>query len=478
MQDPHQRLIKAATRPLADNAEMKHAAADFLKNRITDEGDPADTMVARWEKVDARKGKSFWRIGLWVAVVTLSATAVVADFEEVRRFVPWGKWLATGSIIAPIPESGVDRIASKLNDTDKLLLFGDLTKASQEERREALWRSEPGNPAYFADYAAAYMRERNALPPDFLETASRIDPTNSWFTYQAAATEAKDAVKSKPRKSKKVAGKTVYEEPKAWEILDQARFDRALLLLKQARNQPKCTDYSAELLRKRLLLLPQGNLIEQLDSGSCLSTTSGFSSLRLMVLAKVIAAKAWSLGENGDIPGFQEIATDGDLFLRRIYSEQNGLLVDKLAISVVAGEILESFAAAAEKSGLQDTALPWKAIAAHLNERKERRNSRKFIVDGKAVESGRTTGGFIGGSIERLAGFVDSQPPLTDAELIPQRLFEHEILSRGCSYISWVVMALCLGFVAAYRFRVAVLSRRLARRMEDLLVASDCHLLT
>ncbi|HEX7260438.1 MAG TPA: hypothetical protein VF258_01365, partial [Luteolibacter sp.] len=87
MQDSRKNLIEAATRTLTDNAELKHAAADFLENRITDEGDPADAMVARWEQVDARKGKSIWRIGLWVAVATLSAAVVVADFEEIRRFV-------------------------------------------------------------------------------------------------------------------------------------------------------------------------------------------------------------------------------------------------------------------------------------------------------------------------------------------------------------------------------------------------------
>ncbi|HEX7261851.1 MAG TPA: hypothetical protein VF258_08560, partial [Luteolibacter sp.] len=276
----------------------------------------------------------------------------------------------------------------------------------------------------------------------------------------------------KPRKSKRVAGKTVYEEPKAWEILDQARFERALLLLKVARNQPNFTSYSGELLRQRIPLLPEGTCIEKLDSISCIATTSDFASLRLRYLADVIAAKASGLGESGDVAGFQEIATDGEQFLRRICSEQTGILVGELVKPVVVGEISESFGASAEKLGLGNAG-HWKAIATQWNERNERRKSRAFIVDGKVVEPGTITGGMFWSSIEMVARFPDQQPPLSAADLKPQRLMDHEILSRISSYLSWLVMALCLGCVAVYRFRVAVLSRRLARRMEDLLKTAD-----
>ena len=299
MQDPRPNLIEAATRPLADNAELKHAAADFLENRITKDGDLADAMVARWEQVDARKGKSIWRIGMWVAVAVVSAAVAVKDFDEIRRIAKRGKYLALGSIYAPPSPDCEQRIANKLSESDKRLLFGDLTQTSGSARKEALWRSEPENPAYFAEYSSAFISANNdKLPPDFLETARRIDPTNAWFTYTAAAQEAREAVKGKRPKGKKVAGKMVYESPWTWEILDQARLDRAVELVREARSQPKYTDYSAAMLRKRLPLLPQESFIDQLDSGSCLSSCSTFSSIRLRCVGDAIAAKAWSLGES------------------------------------------------------------------------------------------------------------------------------------------------------------------------------------
>ncbi len=61
----------------------------------------------------------------------------------------------------------------------------------------------------------------------------------------------------------------------------------------------------------------------------------------------------------------------------------------------------------------------------------------------------------------------------TDGDLKPGRLFDHEILSRLFSYVSWILIAVCLGFVAAYRFRVSQMARRLAGRIEELLDRRD-----
>lgn len=472
MDDSKERLIEAAVRPFSDNAELRHSAADFLRQRVTAHDKAAAAMLERWNEVDDRKRKFVWHIGLWVLVAVVSAGVAISDFGEISRIVAWGRWLAAGSIFTPLPDA-TQRVASKLSEADKLLLFGDLTKDSKIERKEALWRSAPENPAYFADYAGAFASDNEKLPPDFLETARRIDPTNAWFTYLAAAVEARDSVKSKSRKGKRVAGKMVFESPREWEILDQARLDRALALLGEARNQPKFNDYAIELLRKRLPLLPQATSIEQLDSVSCLSAISVFSNIRVRILTDAISAKAWGLGEAGDASGFQEISRDGELFLRRICSAETGTLVDGLVSKVMASALADSFANAAEKLRLEQDAARWRPIAKWMMETKERRDSREFIVDGKAVEPRTRTGGFMTGDIETLAKQAESQPPLTDADLKPMRLHDHEFLSRIFGYGSWLVMAVCLGLVASYRFRVAALSRRLARRMEDLLAPSD-----
>lgn len=471
MPDLQARLIEAAVRPFSDNAELKHSAAGFLETRLTEDAD-AGEMLVRWDEVDARKRKSIWCIGLWTLVAVVSAGVVTSDFDEISRLVPWGKSIATGSMFALGPTDSVQLVAGKLNESEKLLMFGDLSKETKSERKEALWRSEPENPAYFADYAVAFISDNETLPPDFLRTARRIDPANAWFTYLAAAVEAKDSVQSKSRKTKRVEGKTVHESPK-WSILDQARLDRTMELLREARNQPKCADYSAAMLRKRIPLLPEGTFIEQLDSGACLSGGSNFSSLRLRRLAQAIAAKACSSGESGDVSGFQEISGDADRFIRGICSDANGALVEEMGRSIMVFTLAESFHTAAETLELAHEATRWKSIEERLMNINANRRSRKFIVDGKAVEPGTVTGGIIGGTIEMIARHPETQPPLRDMDLKPMRLVDHELVSWILSYASWIVMALCACLAASYRIRVTAMSRRLARRMEDLLRPAD-----
>ena len=472
MPDLRAPLIEAAVRPFSDNAELKHSAADFLAKRIPE--DPAaGEMLARWDEVDSRPRKSAWNLGLWGLVAAVSAGVAISDYEEISRLVSWGKWMAAGSMFTPVPVDGLSRSARGFSESEKLLLFGDVSKEAKVERKEALWRSDPENPAYFAEYAGAYLSEHDQLPPDFLKTARRIDPTNAWFTYLAAAVEAKDSVKSKTRVSKRVAQKTVYESPMSWEILDQARLDRALVLLAEARHQPKCTNYNAAMLRNRIPLLPEGTFTEQLDSGACLAEASTYANFRLLRLAQAISAQACRSAESADVAGFQEISGDADRFIRAICSEEIGTLMDEMAKPIMISTVAESQRSAAETLGLEHDAMRWERLETALADAGERRSSRKFIVDGKAVKPGTITGGIIGGSIELIAKRPEIQPPLTDADLKPMRLVEHEVLSRMLSHLSWVVLASCAGFAACYRFRVAILSRRLARRMADLLRPAD-----
>ncbi|MGL4398258.1 MAG: hypothetical protein ACRCXD_00185 [Luteolibacter sp.] len=463
MPDPPSRLIEAAVRPLSDNAELQQAAIGLLETRIAEDAG-ADAMIARWDQVDAQKRKSIWQIGLWVLVAVVSAGVAASDFDEMSRIVPLGKWIANGSFLNPMPTDELQRVTRKLSESEKLLLVGDLTRGSKSERKEALWRSEPDNPAFFAEYAGAFVADHEKLPPDFLKTARSIDPDNAWFTYMAATVEAMDSVKSKSRSGK---------NPKSWEILDQARLDRAMELLREARNQSEYTDYSMELLRKRLPLLPQENFIDHLESVACLSETAVFPGIRLRHLGNAIAARAWSLGASGDVTGYREIHSDADRFLRQMNHEKHTTLVYGLVGRVIASTLAESLGSAAEELGLEPEAARWKFIEGRLKDRQAKRQSREFLVDGKAVEQDTITGGILAGAVEMIAKQTATQVPLTAADLKPQRLFDHEFLARLLSYTTWVLLGFCASLAACYRFRVSVVFRRLARRMEDLLRPSD-----
>ena len=197
------------------------------------------------------------------------------------------------------------------------------------------------------------------------------------------------------------------------------------------------------------------------------------SSIRLRLISDVIAAKAWSLSQAGDIAGFREILIDSEHFLQGLFDRETGTLVDEMVGMVCASAISESFADAASKLGLQTEAAHWSKISDRLKERKNKRDSRKFIVDGKVVETRTVTGGLFAGGLEMEAKQAEHQPPLTDGDLKPGRLFDHEILSRLCCYVLFILIAVCLGLVAVYRFRVSTMARRLAGRIEELLEPAD-----
>lgn len=462
-------LIEAASRPLADNAELHLAAVGFLNGlKTTDDG--AEEAVSRWNALDAGKCRPVWWLVLGAMLILISGVVFLRDSVEMLRYFQWGG--AAAEEFAQQPPISEERISARLDERQKLLLFGDMNQEDKDERKAALWRSEPENPAFFAEYACAYYSEHEKLPPDFLETAARIDPDNAWFTHLAAAVAGKKCVKRNEGKPTMVEGVAFFHEPPTWEILDQARMDQSLALLREARGQSQCESYSVEMLRKRQPLLPQVNLLEVLDSIGCLSLTTVFSSIQTWPVGEVIAAKARALGEAGDVAGFRELSKDTEAFLRGTLGMEAGILVDDLVFFSVAKSIARSFAPAAEKLGFREEAQRWKKISAELEKRSKARLSRKFIVDGKPVEP-RTITGTLCGNVESVFRMAENPPPLTDADLKPGRLIDHEILSRFFGYAIWLVLAISLGFASLYRFRVSAMVRRLAGRMTQLVRPVD-----
>ena len=465
----HDPLIEVALRPMADNPEHHLAAEGFLRRlKTSDVG--AEAAVSRWTALDAARRRPVWWPALGAMLILISGAVFFRDSMEMARYFQWAE-SAQGMFIEQPPFSE-ERISARLDERQKLLLFGDLTKLDKDERKAALWRSEPENPAFFAEYASAYYSEHEKLPPDFLETARRIDPDNAWFTHFAAAVAGKKCVKRNEGKPTRVDDVAFFSEPPTWEILDQARMDQSLALLRDARQQSKCESYSVEMLRKRQPLLPQGSLLDALDSIGCLSLTTVFSSIQTWPVGEVIAAKSWTLAEAGDAAGFRELSKDTEAFLRGTLGMEAGILLDDVVFFGVVKSIARSFAPAAEKLGAGAEAARWEKISVELEKRHKARASRKFTVDGKSVEP-RTISGTLCGNVESVFRMAENLPPLTDADLKPGRLIDHEILSRFFGYAIWLVLAISLGFTALYRFRVSAMVRRLAGRMTQLIRPVD-----
>lgn len=456
MSSPQVSVIKAAVRTFSDNAELQLAATGLLTETRVDNSEEA---IARWDTVDSKNHGRIRRWLPWGMLVVVSALMWLADSKEMIAYFQWVKWLRNSSYYDMPPAQAEQRIAARLDARGKLLVFGDLTTLDRVERKKKLWQSDPENPAYFAEYATRLVA--NMGSPDILQTARRLDPDNAWFTYLAASMVVGDSVQNTwiPR----------------WRILDQAKLDRSLALLREARTQTKCTSYAVELLRKRLSLLPQGNFMERHDSVSSMDTGTVYSKIQFDYAANALAAGAWSAGEKGDVAAFQEMVRDGDHFLRAVFQLEVSNLQDESGCDRYATTLAMTFAETAAKLGLQKEADRWKEIADESLKHQYDRISRKFKIDGKEVPPGTVTGSMLRRSIEKLKSqqYLATPLPLTDADVKPGRLLDHVILSRFFNYICWLVMALSLGLAAAYRFRFPQLVRRLAARLTELLHPAD-----
>lgn len=440
-------LLEAALRPFSDNAEMKQAAAAFLESHSHVDPAAADEMVARWNAVDAAKHRAVWRGLLWLAVVVLAAVVATRDFHDLTRVAEWAKSFGSWSGLS---QNGLERVANQFSGKEKLLVAGPA---------EALWQSEPENPAFYADYAASLLHARGTLPPDFLQTAGQIAPTNGWFTDFAAGVASKDAVKA------------IYTAPKQWEILDQAKLDRALALFHEARTQPEWEDPMGEVLRLRLAILPEDTQLDRIDSlGSLGSSSNG--SLNFLSLGKALAAAAWQRSEAHDLAGFETLERDGSRFLDQISASPPGTLLGEMVRAATVKVITESFSAAANSLGLP-SANRWKPMFAKFEAWRGRTRSGKLIVDGKEAVNSKAVNGIDYDSLAMLIGHTANQPKLTAEDLKPARLTDHDLISWVLSDALWLGIAFCLGLTALFRFRVPVLTRRLARRMTGLLRPSD-----
>jgi hypothetical protein len=239
----------------------------------------------------------------------------------------------------------------------------------------------------------------------------RIDPDNAWFTHLAAAAEAKNCVKKNSRKGRRVDGNFIYDEAPSWQILDQARLDRAMVLLHEAQQQTKCETYSAEMLRRRQAMLSYESLIDTLESYSCLGSASSFVSLHIRPISQAIGARAWVLSEANDPAGFEQLLKDTNGFLTATSEIEDGLLIDELMLIVHASAIAENLSPAAAKLGLHDEAARWQEITDRLTERKEQRNNRIFTVDGKQADLRAVAGGICGSSLEMVSKQAESGVP-------------------------------------------------------------------
>lgn len=460
MTDSTDPLIAAAVRPLSGDAEMNSSAVRLLESLREERPEQTDAALKRWDAPAEEKRRMSWRwiFHLTVAVISiLLLTQATLDFLDHRKILP--------AFSGGLEETADLFDSTRFSAREKLLLkIGD-GHQSPTELAKALWDSDPTNPAYFSEYCAAYISDQKELPADFLEQARRVDPNNTHFPYWAAAVAAQDTVK---RRSLSKAAKAAGAAPE-WDVIDEGKVDQALAIVHESLNLPDCRNYQIQMIRERIPLLPQSTLLEHYRSLSILHRTT--SSSLSMHLANAIAAKAWLCGNRGDTQDFIALKRVADVYLRNTSRTEPGAIIEDFVIERAAMITLKNLAASAVKLGLTTEAAEIQTRLDRLEKLASDRKAGVFEIEGK--EASRQLSMIHRHSVSVLTKYALHPPVLTDRDVKPSRMLEHEILWQICTYGTWALLGIASGLAALYRFRPPRVIRDLSARMELLLRPVD-----
>ncbi|HEX7260694.1 MAG TPA: hypothetical protein VF258_02675, partial [Luteolibacter sp.] len=357
-----------------------------------------------------------------------------------------------------------------LTTPQKLLLLGDGSAPNETDRWKPLWQSDPGNPAYFMEYAMAYCRDHNKLSPEILETAARIDADNAWYPAIEAAAKAKTALKKKSPDyyARQRGEKTTYS------VIDEAAFANALELFRQAAAKPRLTNHQVELRSQRSPLLPKRRDLVSQFPGQTFDLSQNCGTIKLSSLAEAICIEAGRCAERKDIAGFQQLVTDWRWLVSS--AARNGvslldLLVAKALFTIPLGHLRD----AAKSLGLEADAGKFATLYQQHEDKHGR--PRKRMPDSETSETAviMETKSSVMTWLTLTPGRrqADAPPPISEADLRPGRYTDHALFGRVHALASWAILGLCAGLAALSRMRESETNNRMAGRLQDLLPWQD-----
>lgn len=464
MPDPAERFLDAATASLAENAELHVMARRELEDAISSagagKGDSLAEAAVRLEKARPRRGV---RIALYAATAAVSIISLGLLAKTQGLIDGAVSSLFSGAVGDQSPQKVRERLGEGLNSGQRLLLFGDPSQADPGNQFKPLWDSDPGNPAYFARFALSYIAVHDRLPPDFLETAHRLDPDNAWFTMVAMGVTAKDAVKGDrltPAEQKRGVARR-------YAISDQVRLDEAIRLLEKAAGQPRFDSYQAELLADQIAILPpRTDFASQMPVLVHVAGEPSDSSPLTSALLAVDAA-AWQAADRGDAAAFLRIADQWQPLLRNLAAAESPTFLNGLIVRAAIAATADRHARTTLPE-LEELKQRWKPVSDRMRAEKEERERRE------SNDELKLKGGMLAAlSLPVMTKQLQSPIPITDADLKPGRLAEHELFSRISAAVRWLALLLMLLAAALYRKRASMLVSRLSARMEDLLKPAD-----
>jgi len=455
-------LIDSITKPLADNAELKLSAVRILEQTFDPDHSSVPQAMERLETRDGKKFPALGKIVLWVLAVVGLGFGIYSDREAIRLVIKFDDLYGYGE-----PES--DPHPAGLTEQE-LLLLGDPA---------LLFESDPTNPAYFAEYVAAM----NQLPDDFLETANRIAPSNSYFLYWAAGDMGGESVekqttsgrsnKSRP-KPRFVDGVKLRPLPTETEyiIKDQAAYDAALDLIKKASELPRLESYTTYMMVARARIIETDTMAgyQMALLASAGSSAHGISGL--IKVSRIMDARAEELSKAGRKEEFIELAAQRDAFLSGLGNNKDIHLIGELVHAVVGKATATNFQAAAERLELPEMAEMYRKQKDGFIAERDLRDLKRG--DHSSVYFIQRHGAMISGlMLPMLETQVQDPPPLRDSDLKPMRMVEHEVLGRFGVLSAGLILLVTTLFIFLFRFLVPKAVRMPAKRIAGLLKLSD-----
>ena len=475
MNPSHHPLIESITQPFAENAEMKLSAAQILEETFDPYHSSVPHAIQRLERQDKKKFVGIRKSAIWLIAVVVLGFTIYSEAPLIRAVINFDDLLYSEQPEAPA-------FVSHLTEQEKLLLGNTFDDELTQKQR--LFESDPNNPAYFSEYAEAYLSHHEKLPDDFLETASRIDPDNSFFLYWAAGQLSKSAVETNPKISsggpapapRMVDGVRLRPLPTEVEhtILDQAAYEEALKLIERAGKLPKFNAYSIDMMKARVRLIPQPQTyIEYVAAVAYQFSAPSNGIFSFVNSSRLLNARAEELSKKGEKDAFLDLTNQRQAFLKAFGSSENHSLGEMLIYQVTASSTATNFHAAAKRLGLSELEETYrKQNEAFIAERDRRDlDQRKTTATGTLIE--QKAGVLHCMSIPMVGAQVAIPPVLTDSDLKPMRMAEYElggrlgVLSIGHSFL------LCALFVFFFRFLASRAVRLTAKCITGLLNFSD-----
>ena len=445
------------------------AARAFLEENF----DPAHPGIAdanaRLEAAKRRKFPAIRKALPWILAILALATVIASNastFFFVKTvysfdlFEPWKK---------PALPAG-------LGEEERLLL-GDPEVEDLEQKRR-LHLHAPENPAYFAEYAQAYLSANETLPPDFQETAARIAPDNAFFLYFAAGQTGKESYTKNRRSGPSPPPRIVdgvrlssLTREMEYTIADPAAFEEALALVGKAAASPGFETFTNPMTAARVRLLPVDNLAEFGRSLIYAYGTTAAGIIHLRHLADLMSARAEQLSKSNRKEDFIALAKQRDALVSHLGRNPDTFLVGELVNAVIAFGTAKNFEAAADRLGLEELAETYRKQSEAFQQERDMRDIRYKTEDDPLPEDKAST-------LHRLAlpmvsRQVTDPPPIRMADFEPMRMAEHELLAGlGVLSIGLLIPVCALG-VFLFRFVATPMIRRPAKRMAGVLRISD-----